>query len=297
MEDLGHSELFFSDYRDYWYNKDFLDLMAKRWDLGRYSTLLDIGCGLCHWSQLLTPYLKPNSTVTAYDNDIKWAAGNEGLKVRFKSLQSSLNFVKGDAHRLIFEDDSFDVVTCQTLLIHLENPKQALLEMKRVVKKGGIVICAEPNNLVGNLIKDSVSKDETLLEKLENIKFSILWEQGKIKLKEGDNSFGDLLTGTMSEAGFLNLQSYVSDKVVPLYPPYSKAEQKATIESMKLWQKERKTFDKTGRKYFEVLGAEAIKFYEDFIIKRAGNKVLTQIEMNEYYSGGATIMYLVSGSK
>ncbi|CAN5703032.1 hypothetical protein BH24ACI2_BH24ACI2_14420 [soil metagenome] len=297
MEDLGHSELFFSDYRNYWYNKDFLDLMAKRWNLGRYSTMLDIGCGLCHWSQLLVPYLKPNSTVTAYDNDIKWAAGNEELKARFKSLQSSLNFVKGDAHRLIFEDDSFDVVTCQTLLIHLENPKQALLEMKRVVKKDGIVICAEPNNIVGNLIKDSVSKDETLLEKLENIKFSILWEQGKIKLREGDNSFGDLLSGTMSEAGFLNLQSYISDKAVPLYPPYSKAEQKAAIESMKLWEKEKKTFDDTGRKYFEVLGAEAIKFYEDFIVKRADNKTLTQIEMNEFCSGGATIMYLVSGSK
>jgi len=52
-------------------------------------------------------------------NDIKWVAGNEGLKARFKSLPSaSLNFVKGMLIRLIFfRNDSFDVVTCQTLLI------------------------------------------------------------------------------------------------------------------------------------------------------------------------------------
>lgn len=297
MEDLGHSELFFTDYRDYWYNKDFLDLMAKRWDLGRCSTMLDIGCGLCHWSQLLASHLKPNSTVTAYDSDNKWAAGNEKLKVKFKSLQATLNFVKGDAHQLPFDNDSFDVVTCQTLLIHLENPKQALLEMKRVVRKGGIVICAEPNNLAESLIKDSVSKDETLDEKLENIKFSILWEQGKIKLKEGDNSFGDLLAVTMSEVGLISLQSYISDKVFFLHSPYSKAEQKATIESMKLWEKERKTFDDTGRKYFEVLGVEATKFYKDFMIKNNENKTIKQIEMSEYSSGGAAVMYLISGSK
>lgn len=297
MEDLGHSELFFSDYRDYWYNKDFLDLMAKRWQLAQYSTMLDIGCGLCHWSQLLVPYLKINSTVTAYDNDIKWAAGSEELKERFKSFQSSLRFVKGDAHRLPFEDDSFDVVTCQTLLIHLENPEQALLEMKRVVKKNGIVICAEPNNLVGSLIKDSLSKDEPLNEKLEDLKYAILWEQGKIKLKEGDNSFGDLLTGAMSKLGFLNLQTYLSDKAIPMYPPYSKTEQKATLESMKLWEKDINSFEDIDRKYFKVSGEEAQKLYEKFLLKSEENKVLKQIDRNEYYSGGAALMYLVSGSK
>lgn len=297
MEDLGHSELFFSDYRDYWYNKDFLNLMAKRWDLYRYSSMLDIGSGLCHWSQLLVPYLKPNSTVTAYDKDIKWAEGNEKLKAGFKSFQSKLDFVKGDAHQLSFEDNSFDVVTCQTLLIHLENPKQALFEMKRVVKKGGIVICAEPNNIAAYLIKDSLSKDNSFHEKLESIKFGMFWEQGKIKLKEGDNSFGDLLTGIMSDIGFTNIQTYLNDKAIPLYPPYSQDEQKATIESMKLWNKEKRTFEDTGRKYFEMLGVEAVKFYEDFIIKSNENKALQQIAENKYYSGGATIMYLVSGCK
>ena len=33
-ETKGHSEEYFGDFRDYWYNRDFLELMAKRWELG-----------------------------------------------------------------------------------------------------------------------------------------------------------------------------------------------------------------------------------------------------------------------
>ena len=297
MEDLGHSELFFSDYRDYWYNQDFLDLMAKRWGLNQYSTMLDVGCGQCHWSRLLFPYLKTGAVVTGYDNDIKWALGNEKIKQQFEAANALVSFVKGDAEELPFEDNSFDVVTCQTVLIHVANPEKALSEMRRVVKKGGIVICAEPNNLIGAVIKDSESKDGSLGEKLENLKYAVLWEQGKIKLKEGDNSFGDLLTGEMSKAGFTNIQSYLSDKAVPLYPPYNRAEQIATIRSIELWEKERVTMQDIGRKYFEVMGPVALEFYESSNSKNAENKALKLIGKHQYYSGGATIMYLVSGSK
>ncbi|MEO9005367.1 MAG: class I SAM-dependent methyltransferase [Ginsengibacter sp.] len=297
MEALGHSELFFSAERDYWYNEDFLDLMAKRWELGRYSSMLDIGSGLCHWSQLLAPYLLPNSSVIAYDKDPKWAEGSHKIKEKFQSLQSEIKFVEGDANQLPFEDNSFDVVTCQTLLIHLEHPEQVLLEMKRVVKKDGIVICAEPNNLAVNLMKDSLSKNYTIEKKLEKTRFEILWELGKIKLKEGDNSFGDLLTGTMNELGFINLQTYLNDKIISLYPPYLKDEQKAMVNSLKLWDMEKSTFEDTERRYFEAQGKEVINFYEDFNAKNNDNKTLEHIEKNNYYSTGATIMYLVSGNK
>ncbi len=45
MEAKGHSEEYFGDFRDYWYNLDFLELMAKRWELENVKTLLDVGCG------------------------------------------------------------------------------------------------------------------------------------------------------------------------------------------------------------------------------------------------------------
>lgn len=297
MDSPGHSELYFSAYRNHWYNRDFLDLMARRWQLHSYSSLLDVGSGLCHWSRMLVPYLSKNSVVTAYDNDVKWAERNEELERYFNAFQSTLNFVKGDAHELPFENNSFDVVTCQTLLIHLKDPRQALLEMKRVVKENGIVICAEPNNLATVLIKDSSSKGRTTQEWLDKVKFEILWEQGKIKINEGDNSFGDLLTGTMNELGYKNLRTYLSDKTLPLIPPYSDEEQRDTIESMQLWDTESKTLEDTERRYFEALGSEALQYYENFQQKDNDKRILKQIKENRYYSGGAAIMYLVSGNK
>ena len=44
----GHSEECFGDFRDFWYNRDFLELMAKRWELTSVKLLLYVGCGQCH---------------------------------------------------------------------------------------------------------------------------------------------------------------------------------------------------------------------------------------------------------
>ena len=61
MEAKGHSEEYFGDFRDFWYNFDFLELMAKRWELGNVRTLLDVGCGQCHWTRLVSAFLDKGS--------------------------------------------------------------------------------------------------------------------------------------------------------------------------------------------------------------------------------------------
>jgi SAM-dependent methyltransferase len=48
--------------------------------------------------------------------------------------------VLGDAHALPFPDASFSVVLCTEVLEHLEDPKQAIKEMARVLTPGGRVI-------------------------------------------------------------------------------------------------------------------------------------------------------------
>jgi ubiquinone/menaquinone biosynthesis C-methylase UbiE len=54
-------------------------------------------------------------------------------------------FINGDAARLSFGDDCFDVVCCSHALYELKNEvrKEALLEMKRVVKPNGRVLIME----------------------------------------------------------------------------------------------------------------------------------------------------------
>jgi hypothetical protein len=45
----SHSAEYFGDTRDYWWNPDFLELMAKRLLFVRVQDVLDIGCGVSHW--------------------------------------------------------------------------------------------------------------------------------------------------------------------------------------------------------------------------------------------------------
>lgn len=47
------------------------------------------------------------------------------------------DYIQGDAHYLPFGGESFDITLCHFTLLWLENPFQALLEMKRVTKNGG----------------------------------------------------------------------------------------------------------------------------------------------------------------
>jgi ubiquinone/menaquinone biosynthesis C-methylase UbiE len=78
-------------------------------------------------------------------------ASAHGLADRF-SYQVSV------AERLPFPDASFDLVTCQTVLIHTPNPGAALDDMLRVARPNGLILAAEPNNVAGALIFDSVSR-------------------------------------------------------------------------------------------------------------------------------------------
>ncbi|MBU4335063.1 MAG: methyltransferase domain-containing protein [Actinobacteria bacterium] len=52
---------------------------------------------------------------------------------------TNVTFEVGDAYRLPFDDDSFDVVHAHQVLQHLSDPVAALREMRRVARPGGIV--------------------------------------------------------------------------------------------------------------------------------------------------------------
>jgi SAM-dependent methyltransferase len=48
--------------------------------------------------------------------------------------------IVGDAHNLPMGNNSFDVVVCSEVLEHIINPTQAVFEMHRVLKSGGILL-------------------------------------------------------------------------------------------------------------------------------------------------------------
>jgi 2-polyprenyl-6-hydroxyphenyl methylase/3-demethylubiquinone-9 3-methyltransferase len=91
---------------------------------------LDVGCGAGFLSNRLAA---EGFSVTGLD------LSEESLKVARKhdSTQKA-QYVSGDAYKLPFADQSFDVVTAMDFLEHVDNPLQSIQEISRVLKPGGL---------------------------------------------------------------------------------------------------------------------------------------------------------------
>lgn len=84
-----HSEDFFNTHRDHWWDRDFLELMARRWNLASAQSVLDVGCGLGHWGRVLAAVLPEKCKVTGIDRETEWVkkatekVKEQGLANRF----------------------------------------------------------------------------------------------------------------------------------------------------------------------------------------------------------------------
>ncbi|QDQ26149.1 class I SAM-dependent methyltransferase [Chitinimonas arctica] len=298
---LAHSEEYFGDYRDFWWNADFLELMARRWQLKQYRTLLDVGCGQCHWSRLLLPHLDSHPEITGLDRDPKWAAGDVKLCDEFAAKGATLNFRQGDAQQLPFANDSFDVVTCQTVLIHLADPLAALREMHRVVRPGGMVICSEPSNLANAGMAEAPDDLSSSAERVADYRYRLLCEIGKRLSGEGDSSLGDRLAYLFQQAGFEAVQSHLSDKAAPSLPPYLGLEQAANLDELLDGMSAARcaVWDEHVRRWSAYLDAADAAFVAGYSAQRAERYKRTRslVDAGRYWSGGATVMYLISARK
>lgn len=100
-------------------------------------TLLDVGCGPGTISADLAARLAPG-LVTAIDrsSDVIDLA-------RATHAAANLRFQVGDVYGLDFGDETFDVVYAHQVLQHLTRPVEALTEMRRVLRGGGLVALRE----------------------------------------------------------------------------------------------------------------------------------------------------------
>ena len=272
--------------------------MAKRWELNKVNSILDVGCGKCHWTKLISAFLNPGTIIKAVDNDPKWTQKNDDANTFFSSKKMDFNLIQASATKLPFEDNTFDAVTCQTLLIHLKNPIDAIKEMTRVLKPEGILIFAEPNNLAISAIKDSLTSSYSIEELVENFKYSLIKEKGKINLDRGDNSFGDLLPNILNKLKLKEIKSFISDKTNLVLPPYETKEMQAMILQITSLEFEEYYYKETHQE-FETFGS---KFKSTLLNvkekeKLALSNLKNSIEIGKYFSGGGFLMYLISARK
>jgi ubiquinone/menaquinone biosynthesis C-methylase UbiE len=176
----SHSAEHFGDTRDYWWNLDFLELMGKRLSLDRVQNVLDVGCGVGHWGQLLAKVIAPSARVQGIDRDPLWVE-KAAARAAARGLADRFDYRVAVAEKLPFADASFDLVTCQTVLIHMPDPGRVVDEMIRVARPGGLILAAEPNNVTGALMLDSVSFHDPVDEILVHVRLKLICERGRLR--------------------------------------------------------------------------------------------------------------------
>jgi ubiquinone/menaquinone biosynthesis C-methylase UbiE len=92
---------------------------------------LDVGCGPGLVMELFSPFMD----VKGLDTDPEMVR-----QVREKGMEA----VQGDAQKLPFEDDNFDIVYCSFTMLWIKDQQKAIKEMTRVARQ--CVVClAEPD--------------------------------------------------------------------------------------------------------------------------------------------------------
>lgn len=221
-----HSFEYIEESRLQWWNADFLDLLAIRFELGKARDILEIGVGAGHWSRLLLKRVASEWTFRGLDIEEHWVQEAQRSLQKEFGIQSAerLECRQGDAHSLPYPNQSFDLVTCQTVLMHLHDPIVALREMRRVLREGGSILCAEPINVINRFDFSTVTETVDTKSLVSLYRLWICFQRGIKNSSKGDHNIGAYLPALLASSGFRSLQAYTNDKAAVVSSPYAESD-------------------------------------------------------------------------
>jgi SAM-dependent methyltransferase len=113
-----------------------------------------------------------------------------------------VRYVQGDAHRLEFEDGSFDLAYARYVLEHVADPEAVLKEMRRVTRQGGRVAVCE-NDISLLRLDPQCQVFDTIWESFQRYQLSL----------GGNSHIGRRLYRLFLTAGFSNVELSVQPEV------------------------------------------------------------------------------------
>lgn len=227
-------------YRKHLWTDEQIKRIAKWAKFEPNKSVLDVGCGLGYLGYLFSPYFKQGS-YQGIDISTKLL---EDAEVNFSKMDLGIDyhFEEGDCYNLQFEDNSFDFVMCQTVLMHLEFPQKALDEMYRVLIPGGTMLCLEPDNSTSEVKENYCSVHEyTIDEKMLIKRVALHRIAGQKILKRGDWGLGTKLPELFYKSGLSEIDMKQNEKINFIVPPYDRAENQQWHDWAKNYEKSKKT--------------------------------------------------------
>jgi SAM-dependent methyltransferase len=209
--------------------------------------------------------------------------------------------VSGRAEALPFADASFDVVTCQTVLIHVADASVAIAEMARVLRPGGILIACEPDNLAGNVALLGSSLETSDEDVVAIVALLTTCMRAKRALGEGDERVGHRLSKLMADAGLTALRCHTNDRCMHLVPPYD-PKMRAALDQELAWATQGAPIiswtEHDSRRLHEAGGGSAAEFAIGWdAVRRWLDGFVREVEARRFSSGRGFVMYVASGEK
>ncbi|WP_435180658.1 methyltransferase domain-containing protein [Halorussus sp. AFM4] len=146
LEDKSRARLFYKylskvydTVNPFIWNEQMRDEALGLLDIQEGDRVLDVGCGTGFATEGI---LEHTENVHGLDQSV------HQLEKAWAKLgkHDPVSFYRGDAERLPFRDDSFDVVWSSGSIEYWPDPVATLRDMRRVVKPGGQVLVVGPNN-------------------------------------------------------------------------------------------------------------------------------------------------------
>lgn len=196
----------------------------------KFSKFLSYGSAVAHRENVLCPYdltlerhrlmwlyLKHESDFFIKENlSVLHIAPEQCFYGKFKA-QKTLNYLTGDLvspladihfdlHQIPLEDNRFEVVFCNHVMEHVDDPIQCMKELYRVMKPGGWAIMQVPQDMT----RETTYEDPSITDPAEREKH--FWQKDHVRL------FGRDYPQWMEKAGFkveeYNVeQNYDSDTI------------------------------------------------------------------------------------
>jgi len=114
-------------------------LVARRISAGQVGSALDIGTGPGQIVRKLAAHL-PGWLIVGVDRSPNMVREAISARRTDDKLATRVDFLVADANRLPFGNGAFDLVLCNSVLHHFENPATVLSEIARVAKPKGAIL-------------------------------------------------------------------------------------------------------------------------------------------------------------
>jgi ubiquinone/menaquinone biosynthesis C-methylase UbiE len=131
IEVKGKSAEFFEKFREFRYRTEWHIPLLVPFEEGRDKDLLEIGCGNGADGAIFADHGARYTGVDLTEEAV------ESTREHFRALGFEGRFEVGNAERLRFEDESFDMVYSHGVLHHMPDPQRGIDEAFRLLRPGG----------------------------------------------------------------------------------------------------------------------------------------------------------------